>query len=155
MNPIVGQCPICHIGIHGLEEHVVDEGNDYHSHCWIKMIGKKLAHLEHKQQRQDITLSEAKEMEEYKKMLLDNVINKGRVDHPQKKLITSPSDNLITRPKERLLSMKSVREETFKRLEEARSARWAWETFNVIEHQILISGSSEYPQLTDGRNNTP
>jgi hypothetical protein len=133
----IGICPVCRNSIYYSEQHYVDSGRDYHEHCWIKMIGIKFANLEAKTEKQEITIAEAQDMIDYKKMLLDNVIGKHE-EQPikRKSFLTSPSEQLITRPKIRESCMTTNRDAEFKRLELQRAIRWQAELEERQQRQI-------------------
>lgn len=128
MSQIVGHCPICLRVIDAVEEHYVDSGKDYHTPCWVKFVGIKIAKLERKLERKDITLEEAAELKEYKELLYKEVKDLNTSKKLPKHNFCSNSPNLITRPETRQQFSRSAIQETLKRSEERRLQRWKSES---------------------------
>lgn len=123
MSQIVGYCPICLRVIDAAEEHYVDSGKDYHTPCWIKFVGIKIARLERKLERKDITLEEAAELKEYTELLFKEIKDLNTPKKLPKHNFCSNSPNLITRPETRQQFSRSAIKEAMERSEQRRLQR--------------------------------
>lgn len=146
---VVGQCPVCRRSVYSLDSHTIDHGIDYHPQCWIKANCIKISRLDRKAERKDITLEEAEELKDLK-TLLQKEINDNNNATQQKKLNRNLG-YLVTKPQHREQILHSNIEKEIKRTDTLRFNRWAWESFNIIEKQILIEGT-EQKMITDGRS---
>lgn len=135
-STIIGQCPICHLGISGPEEHVVDTGRDYHVACWIKHLGIRIAILEKKFEKKEITFEEAQELKEAKEMVFKETQNTNKPKKLPKHNFCSNSPNLITRPETRQQFSRSALKEAMESSEQRRLQRWKMESIgdqNTLE----------------------
>jgi len=148
---IVGQCPVCRRNVYFMESHYIEAGIDYHESCFVKHLCIRKSKLESKKSKGSITLDEATELNDTDKMLINTTSTQEETTKysPERKY-----DALICKLVLREECKRSNIERKMKLLEESRTYRWAWESFNIIENILSIDEKSESKQLIGDNNDS-
>ena len=136
MNSNIGQCPICRIQIDAYEPHDIDNGHDFHPHCWIKHITMKISRLDSKLNKKTITLEEAEELQESKTMLMRSLDEMNHKIIPKK--IIEKNLNLITRPELREEYLHSNLEKKMDKQKLLREIRWNAEALSGSQQKQIL-----------------
>ncbi len=139
-TPTSVPCGYCHKDVVNFDA-VWESSVPYHEHCWKISLGNELRKYDKKMQLGSLTVAEANFTKDIQFLSdvarqLQKITNKP---HKSEKFLSKTGGDLVTRPTQRELCKASNLEVHFKQLEETRSERWAWEIFNLLENQKLLT----------------
>jgi hypothetical protein len=134
--------------VHIYDEHYIYEDRNYHQKCYIKVLTIRINKLDKLAWKHEITHEDALELADirmFRDQAVKDPVCKTYPDYKEKPAY----DQLICRPQVRQSVMRSELEASQKRLELARSSRWAWEAFCVLEtNMLMLDSQPERPLLT-------
>lgn len=146
-------CGYCHkdvIDVDALWESSVP----YHEHCWKISLGNELRKYDKKMQLGSLTVAEANFTKDIQFLSDLTRQPKKLTNRPKKseKFLSKTGGNLVTRPDQRELCKASNLKTHFKQLDVARSERWGWEIFNLLESQKLLTESEPIFPVETAKN---